>query len=265
MVVRGSAGIPGSGALHAGLKRTAVGVPPGDRRSFSTAPYHPFYDFAFDMARIMLHFTGHNYPAMFLATTVTGLPAFVLLVTKYRTAGRATLAPGKLRRGLGAPSRRVPHRRDKSGGEMQASKRRIHELLGPSVQFVVPVFQRDYSWTEDECEQLWEDLMRIGGSQREEEHFFGSLVYIATRDQGAAFTKWLLVDGQQRLTTISLLMAAMRDRSRLVRGNGLADQFEDQLPCQSARRQQSTKEIGTEGPRRHNFAVDRGRYTQLGP
>ena len=93
---------------------------------------------------------------------------------------------------------------------MEANKRRLHEIIGGSVQFVIPVFQRDYSWTEDQCEQLWTDLERVANDSGKE-HFFGPIVYINTYGSGAAFNRWLLIDGQQRLTTVTLLMAALRD------------------------------------------------------
>ena len=93
---------------------------------------------------------------------------------------------------------------------MEANKRKYAELVGGSVQFVIPVFQRDYNWAEEQCEQLWDDIERTG-QRGEGDHFFGPVVYISTRDLSAAFTRWLLIDGQQRLTTVSLLMAALRD------------------------------------------------------
>ena len=93
---------------------------------------------------------------------------------------------------------------------MDANKRKFSELVGGSVQFLIPVFQRDYNWTEEQCERLWDDVERIG-KRGEGDHFFGPVVYISTKGSGAAFTRWLLIDGQQRMTTVSLLMAALRD------------------------------------------------------
>ena len=96
---------------------------------------------------------------------------------------------------------------------MDANKRNYTELVGGGVQFVIPVFQRDYNWSEEQCGQLWDDIARIG--QKEiGDHFFGPVVYIVTRGHSAAFTRWLLIDGQQRMTTVSLLMAAVRDHIR---------------------------------------------------
>ena len=108
---------------------------------------------------------------------------------------------------------------------MDANKRKYGELVGGSVQFVIPVFQRDYNWAEEQCEQLWDDIERTGRKDGAD-HFFGPVVYISTMGSGAAFTRWLLIDGQQRMTTVSLLMAALRDhlneQSRNDAGGGAA-------------------------------------------
>ena len=97
---------------------------------------------------------------------------------------------------------------------MEANKRQYTELVGGSVQYIIPVFQRDYSWMEEQCEQLWDDIERNSQLSGGREHFFGAVVYISTGGQSAAFTRWLLIDGQQRMTTVSLLAAAMRDHIR---------------------------------------------------
>ena len=94
---------------------------------------------------------------------------------------------------------------------MEANKRRYTELVGGSVQFVIPVFQRDYKWDQEHCQQLWDDIQRVAEGVDDAEHFFGPIVYVSTQGQSAAFTKWLLIDGQQRMTTVMLLMAAARD------------------------------------------------------
>ncbi len=103
---------------------------------------------------------------------------------------------------------------------MEANKRRFVELVGGAVQFVIPVFQRDYKWVEEQCERLWNDVLRIGKTG-EGDHFFGPVVYISTKGSGAAFTRWLLIDGQQRMTTVSLLAAALRDHLREQSSSGL--------------------------------------------
>ena len=112
---------------------------------------------------------------------------------------------------------------------MQAVNRKYSALVEGAKQFVIPVFQRDYSWTEDQCQQLWDDVMRVG-SRNSGDHFLGPIVYIATEDQGAAFTKWLLIDGQQRMTSITLLIAALRDKMRASKASlGKDDPTTDQL------------------------------------
>src|SRR6185312_12576797 len=94
---------------------------------------------------------------------------------------------------------------------MKAIDRPFTKIINGITQFVIPVFQRDYSWTEAECDQLWKDVTEIARDTSERGHFLGSFVYISTGDTSAGFTRWLLVDGQQRLTTLTLLLVALRD------------------------------------------------------
>lgn len=94
---------------------------------------------------------------------------------------------------------------------MNAINRPFTKIINGATQFVIPVFQRDYNWTEDECEQLWKDVLTAAEGPTEHSHFLGSLVYIATGDSSPGFTRWLLIDGQQRVTTLTLLLIALRD------------------------------------------------------
>lgn len=94
---------------------------------------------------------------------------------------------------------------------MKADDCKYSKLINGTLQFVIPVFQRDYRWTEAECDQLWRDIIQIAEDQSDRGHFIGSVVYISTGDSSAAFTRWLLIDGQQRVTTLTLLLAALRD------------------------------------------------------
>ncbi|MCU1335912.1 MAG: uncharacterized protein JWO19_1493 [Bryobacterales bacterium] len=95
-------------------------------------------------------------------------------------------------------------------------------LLDGAKQFIVPIFQRDYSWETKQCLQLWNDIIRVGKDASTKGHFLGSVVYIAAEENTAGITRWLLIDGQQRLTTIALLMVALRDR--LATENGSPDE-----------------------------------------
>lgn len=94
---------------------------------------------------------------------------------------------------------------------MQAINRPYSKIINGASQFVIPVFQRDYSWSEENCRQLWCDILSIAKDESQRHHFMGSVVYIATNDSSAGFTRWLLIDGQQRVTTLTLLMAALRN------------------------------------------------------
>ena len=85
---------------------------------------------------------------------------------------------------------------------MNIQKNNIESILdGDSTQYTIPVYQRYYNWSKKQCEQLFQDLCRIIGTK--EEHFFGSIVI---KNEG--FSK-LLIDGQQRITTVSLMLLAM--------------------------------------------------------
>ena len=84
---------------------------------------------------------------------------------------------------------------------MKAIDRPFPSIINGTSQFIVPVFQRDYSWTESHCEQILQDIIHIANEPSDRGHFLGSLVYIATGDSAPGFTRWLLIDGQQRLAS----------------------------------------------------------------
>ncbi len=83
-------------------------------------------------------------------------------------------------------------------------------FLKKSSQLVIPIYQRTYSWTERECQQLWDDILRAGHNKAVSSHFIGSVVYVEQRQQQVVNESPLLViDGQQRLTTVSLILEAL--------------------------------------------------------
>src|SRR5947207_7114289 len=93
---------------------------------------------------------------------------------------------------------------------MKAVEANFLSFLKKSPQFVIPIYQRTYSWTDKECQQLWDDIVRSGADDRISVHFVGSIVYIEKADSNV--TTWeplLVIDGQQRLTTVTLLIAAL--------------------------------------------------------
>ena len=94
---------------------------------------------------------------------------------------------------------------------MKAINRPFTEIINGNRQFIIPVFQRNFSWTREQCEQLWRDVRRANTGEADGAHFLGSIVYIGADLSSAAFQSWLLIDGQQRLTTLTLLLIALRD------------------------------------------------------
>ena len=93
---------------------------------------------------------------------------------------------------------------------MKATEAKLLEFLKKSTQFVIPIYQRSYSWTEKECRQLWNDIVNTGSNDRISVHFVGSIVYIETGlSQVTHQSPLLVIDGQQRLTTVTLLISAL--------------------------------------------------------
>ena len=84
---------------------------------------------------------------------------------------------------------------------MKAVEAKLLAFLKKSPQFVIPIYQRTYSWTEKECRQLWDDVVRCGSSDKVTVHFVGSIVYVESSPYQVMHQEPLLViDGQQRLT-----------------------------------------------------------------
>jgi uncharacterized protein with ParB-like and HNH nuclease domain/predicted transport protein len=93
---------------------------------------------------------------------------------------------------------------------MKATEAKLLAFLKKSTQFIIPIYQRTYSWTKKECLQLWDDVLRAGLNDSISVHFIGSVVYIEKGlFQVMNQPPLLVIDGQQRLTTISLLLEAL--------------------------------------------------------
>ena len=93
---------------------------------------------------------------------------------------------------------------------MKATEAKFLDFLKKSPQFVIPIYQRTYSWTEHECRQLWDDIVRTGRSDAVSAHFVGSIVYIEKGlYQVSSQSPLLVIDGQQRLTTVTLILEAL--------------------------------------------------------
>ena len=93
---------------------------------------------------------------------------------------------------------------------MKANATKLLPFLHKASQFVVPIYQRNYSWDEKQCQQLWEDILRVGSNPDIGVHFIGSIVYVeGGQSQVTLQAPLLVIDGQQRLTTISLMLEAL--------------------------------------------------------
>ncbi|HRU98827.1 MAG TPA: DUF4268 domain-containing protein [Ruminococcus sp.] len=91
---------------------------------------------------------------------------------------------------------------------MKGSEARLAVYMqGSNKRFIIPVYQRNYDWKTENCKQLYDDLIKIKKNNRDS-HFFGSIVAVCDSPNGVSF-EYLIIDGQQRLTTVSLLLLAM--------------------------------------------------------
>ena len=105
---------------------------------------------------------------------------------------------------------------------MKGYAKPLHEFIeGHKIQFVIPVYQRNYDWLIDNCDQLFSDLVKLSRSNRCS-HFFGSIV---TSSADSSYNR-LVIDGQQRLTTISLLLLA---GIKAVKAGAIEDTLEAKL------------------------------------
>ncbi len=95
---------------------------------------------------------------------------------------------------------------------MEADKNTLLKFIkgNQKNQLVIPIYQRLYSWEKDQCKQLWDDIIKIGGNDKMGGHFIGSILYVLDRITHSN-NALLIIDGQQRLTTITLLLTALRD------------------------------------------------------
>ncbi len=96
---------------------------------------------------------------------------------------------------------------------MKALQNSFIRFIDTELQFIIPIYQRMYSWTRPQCKQLWDDIVRVSSDDNIPTHFIGSVVYITQSTYGGVtgVDQYLVIDGQQRLTTLSLLAIALRD------------------------------------------------------
>jgi len=112
---------------------------------------------------------------------------------------------------------------------MQASETKLQQIIEGTKQYVVPLFQRPYSWKKSEWQILWDDLIELCESENPRTHFMGSIVTIPTNSIPEGVSKYLLIDGQQRLTTIFILLCALRDYAKQTEGEELVAEIDNTI------------------------------------
>lgn len=110
---------------------------------------------------------------------------------------------------------------------MQTSIEQLGQILYAPTQYVIPVFQRNYRWKKAQWQQLWESLREIQKPDKTGNHFMGFLVFVPGTPQPGQNTQFYLIDGQQRLTSLSLLLMAIRNVARQLNQGELAQEIHE--------------------------------------
>lgn len=113
---------------------------------------------------------------------------------------------------------------------MKASETKLARLIEGTNQYLVPHFQRPYTWQQKHWNALWDnivDLVEISAGETASEHFLGAIVTAPAHSVPEGVTKYLLIDGQQRLTTLLTLLAAVRDRATSFGDDKLANKIHE--------------------------------------
>jgi uncharacterized protein with ParB-like and HNH nuclease domain len=97
---------------------------------------------------------------------------------------------------------------------MHANETHVQRILDGVQQYVVPLFQRPYSWERKQWQALWDDLSELCEDEGPRNHFIGSIVTMPERSVPEGVSKFVLIDGQQRITTLLVILAAIRDKAR---------------------------------------------------
>ena len=93
---------------------------------------------------------------------------------------------------------------------MEAGPVRLIQYLDGMKQNVIPLFQRPYTWEKDKWQNLWNDIFDLYDKDDEKSHFMGAIVTIPIKTTPVGVNKHLIIDGQQRLVTVSILLCAIR-------------------------------------------------------
>ncbi|MBE7462368.1 MAG: DUF262 domain-containing protein [Planctomycetes bacterium] len=109
---------------------------------------------------------------------------------------------------------------------MKAIERTLQQMLVSAEQYVIPVFQRYYTWERKNWAQLWDDIIELKEDAKPR-HFMGAIVCVPERPQPGNIVAFQVIDGQQRLVTLSLLLSAMRDLALKEKWDDLAGEIEE--------------------------------------
>lgn len=115
---------------------------------------------------------------------------------------------------------------------MEASPAKVIQYFNGEKQNLIPLFQRPYSWKRENWKTLWDDMLVQYDSDEKSAHFMGTIVSVPARSVPVGVSKYLIIDGQQRLTTVSILLAALRDStdqntSERIQGVYLTNRYRD--------------------------------------
>lgn len=110
---------------------------------------------------------------------------------------------------------------------MKPSIQTLGQILYSPSQYVIPVFQRNYRWDRAQWQKLWGSIIDLSGPTKTGNHFMGFLVFVPGLAQPGQHTRFHMVDGQQRLTTSSIMLVALRNVARAIGQAELADEISD--------------------------------------
>src|SRR5258708_32243118 len=103
---------------------------------------------------------------------------------------------------------------------MKAQENQFLTFLNGKKQFIIPIYQRTYSWTREQCEQFWNDIVRTATDNQSTTHFVGSIVYIQHGlFMAGGVMPLLVIDGQQRLAPLTLLLIALAKDAKQSNGS----------------------------------------------
>ncbi|OBW95868.1 DUF262 domain-containing protein [Gallibacterium salpingitidis] len=112
---------------------------------------------------------------------------------------------------------------------MKANETKVETFLSSNkTQFIIPVYQRNYDWNIQQCHQIWKDILEVGVKNEMNAHFIGSIVYIHDDVYTSSRIKELtIIDGQQRLTTLTLIYLALYQFTKELGDNDLANEISE--------------------------------------